>query len=234
MDSYRCEDCEELFWGYKIVAPDLKCNLYTSLVGIVDSYELAKAGRPADVLEYIRRHNFTKDAMGGACEGGHKELVHLLIQMGVKDWDSGLLGACSSGQKELARLMIQKGASAFDEGLDEAYAGNQKEIVLMMINYGAIPDRDDMYRYCGGDNPEMALFIIQNINSRDSGLWSAGLNGTCDSGYKDVALALIKKMEYCNNIGSLKESLQDGFLRAYMAGHKELVSLLFQYLMKWI
>jgi hypothetical protein len=60
MDSYRCEDCEELFWRYKIVAHDL----YTSLVGIIDSYELARAGRPADVLEYIHRHNLTKDAMG--------------------------------------------------------------------------------------------------------------------------------------------------------------------------
>jgi len=46
----------------------------------------------------------------GACQGGHKMLVELMIKKGATFWNWGLEGACRGGHKMLAELMISKGA----------------------------------------------------------------------------------------------------------------------------
>ena len=53
----------------------------------------------------------------GACEGGNKDLVILMIKNGAGDWNRGLKSACRGGHKDLVSFMIEKGADDWNEGL---------------------------------------------------------------------------------------------------------------------
>ena len=40
----------------------------------------------------------------GACEGGNKEVIELMIEKGANNWNEGLFGACEGGNKEVIEL----------------------------------------------------------------------------------------------------------------------------------
>jgi len=46
-----------------------------------------------------------------ACEGGHMEIVQLMIEKGATDWNWGLQYVCKNGHMEIVQLMIDKGAT---------------------------------------------------------------------------------------------------------------------------
>ena len=46
----------------------------------------------------------------GACFGGHKIIVELMIEKGATDFNWGLTQACARGHKKIAKMMIEKGA----------------------------------------------------------------------------------------------------------------------------
>jgi hypothetical protein len=80
------------------------------------------------------------DLIGGfyyACEGGHREIIKLLIVNGVTSFDDGLYGACRGGQRDIAELMMIKGANNFEGGLFSACLGRHKDLMKLMINRGA-------------------------------------------------------------------------------------------------
>lgn len=76
-------------------------------------------------------------ALDVACEGGHIELVDLMIFKGANDWNRGLGAACIGGHKELVEFMISKGANDFDWGWLLAWTKGHKEIMKLMISKGA-------------------------------------------------------------------------------------------------
>src|ERR1700690_1304101 len=45
----------------------------------------------------------------GACEGGHLDLVMMMISRGANDWNFGLEYACRGGNIALVELMISRG-----------------------------------------------------------------------------------------------------------------------------
>ena len=69
------------------------------------------------------------DGLQGACKGGHKEIIQLMIEEGIYSWNYGLLGACEGGHKEIIQLMIEKGARDWNRGLQGACSGGNKEII---------------------------------------------------------------------------------------------------------
>jgi hypothetical protein len=114
----------------------------SGLSGIVGIYELAKAGRTEDVLESIQDSENIEEGLAGACNGGHKDLVQLMIQMDATDLNWGMVKACQGGHKEIAQLMIQKMESSgahinWDSGLWGACMGNGGELIRLMIQKGA-------------------------------------------------------------------------------------------------
>lgn len=75
--------------------------------------------------------------MRGACQGGHKDLVYLMIGKGAHQWDNGLYNACQGGHIDLARIMIENGARNFNWGLEGARKGGHDHLILFMIENGA-------------------------------------------------------------------------------------------------
>jgi hypothetical protein len=59
------DDSEELYWKFGIVQYGID-----ELLGIVDIYRLARAGRREDILESIRNGEDINLVLAGACYGG--------------------------------------------------------------------------------------------------------------------------------------------------------------------
>jgi hypothetical protein len=201
MDSYLCEDSEELYRRYEIVGPGVD-----ELFGIVGIYELARAGRTEDVLEGIQTHWDLSLAFDGACHGGHKELVKLLIRKirssGNKvTWDTGLTEACRGGSKELALLMMENGAREFGWGLEEACRNNQKELALLMIQKIKSPRyipclNGILSDACYGGRKEMAELMIHTIESMGGTVnFDWALSTACTGGHKETILLMIRKIK---------------------------------------
>jgi hypothetical protein len=214
MESYLCEDTEELYRRYRIVR-----SWGDSLIGIAHDYEIARAGLIEQTLKCLEMNRFSfypdyilcEVCVGGhkelasiiigkydcdgntgllkACEGNHKELALLLIEYGCNP-NYGLRGACIGGHKELALMMVQEIESSerfgdFDWGLAGACEGNNKELALLMLEKGADPDAG----WCdmSDDNPELARLLIDwgaNVNE--------GLLVACRNGLKEVLSLLIE------------------------------------------
>ncbi len=63
----------------------------------------------------------------GACEGGHMDMVELMIERGATNWNYGLYGACRGGHMDIVELMIERGAANWNCGLYYAcYGGHMK------------------------------------------------------------------------------------------------------------
>src|SRR3989304_4980498 len=74
-----------------------------------------------------------------ACEGGHRDLVDLIISLGADycGWHEGLWGACEGGYRDIVSLMIEHGANNWNGGLVSACEGGHRDIVDFMIENGA-------------------------------------------------------------------------------------------------
>src|SRR3990172_8485493 len=80
-----------------------------------------------------------------ACEGGHRDLVNLMIEHGAYDWNGGLVSACKGGadcghcpHRDFVDFMIQKGANDWNWGLTGACMGGHCAPVDFMIKGRAI------------------------------------------------------------------------------------------------
>jgi hypothetical protein len=194
MDSYLCEDSEELYRKYEIVEPE---NATSALLGIVGIFELARAGRTGDVLEGIRTTWYFSSAWRGACRGGQKELVELMIQKtrssDVKiSWDGGLAEACRGGHKELVLLMIENGACNFDWGLEEACEYGHREMVELMIERGATAFTSGLRKACLGGHVEIALLMFQKMEFSEV-VVNNELQKACSRGRKEIARLMVEK-----------------------------------------
>jgi pentatricopeptide repeat protein len=206
MDScLLSNDSEELFWGYGIVEPE-SAQVAFSLVGIVDTYHLAIAGRIKDVSESIRYGGYINDGLAGACRGGHEELALLMIQEMesagiVPNLDWHLSEACRGGQKKLALLIIRKAESSeaivdFDGGLLEACENNHKELALLMIEKGATRIQWGLEVACGEGHMELALLLIHKIESSgDLVKFDRLLATACRGGHKGLLGLIIQKIK---------------------------------------
>jgi hypothetical protein len=194
MDLYLCDDSEELYRKCGIVKRD-----GIGLSGIIKTYELAVAGRREDVLDSIKCLNDAYIGLAGACFGGHKELVLLMIQKTkyykpAADFNGGLVESCMGGHKELVLLMIENGADRFDKGLSTACQYGHAELALIMIEKGAKMLNWGLESACMGGHEELALLMIRIIES-SGGVVSlnGGLSGACWGGQKKLALMMIEK-----------------------------------------
>lgn len=73
-------------------------------------------GKIDEVNKYIEKGAISKYKLAfygfeGACEGGHLDIVKLMIAHGADDWNHGLTYACISGNKEIINLIIYNGAN---------------------------------------------------------------------------------------------------------------------------
>lgn len=125
--------------------------------------------------------------LGGACLGGHKELILLMKDYGATDWDSALYYACKGGHKDVVDLLISYGANFWNHGFAGAKHGNQKEMMLLMVFKGASnwADAD----WTEKDITSLVLHGIQNLGKHDRVAWQC-VNQMTVSLYKMLTVHL--------------------------------------------
>lgn len=94
-----------------------------------------------DYMEHTSGINDTdyiyKKGLIAACEGGHFNVVNLMLSKGANNYNDGLFAACEGGHSELVKLMIDLGANDFNKGLHRACINNHIEVAKIMISKGA-------------------------------------------------------------------------------------------------
>jgi ankyrin repeat protein len=173
--DFLSTDSEELLQRYQILEPPTQTRRL-GLAGIANIYHLAKAGYKEDVLEtlhYIDDHMYVVSAFSGACEGGHIELVELLIQKGIYNWSRGMWGACYENRMEIALLLIEKIKSSgdscdWDSALGGACWEGHKDMALLMIKNGATDLGLGLRWACTNGNKELISLIVQKMKSTGS------------------------------------------------------------------
>jgi hypothetical protein len=67
------------------------------------------------------------------------DIVKLMIEKDIDDWNGGLEGACDGGYINIVNLMIEKGANDWDRGLYYACQGGHYEIIQLLNRYSNNP-----------------------------------------------------------------------------------------------
>ena len=76
-------------------------------------------------------------ALSWAAEGGHRDIVELMIEKGATNFDWPLCYAARGGHRDIVELMIEQGASYLNGALYSAAYANHRDIVMLMIEKGA-------------------------------------------------------------------------------------------------
>ena len=102
-------------------------------------YSACEGGHLNIINLIINRCDYTGYNWGlfGACRNGHINIVKLIIEKGAHWWDYGLYGACKGGHIDIVKFMIEKGAKYWNWGLYGACEGDHIDIVKLMIEKGA-------------------------------------------------------------------------------------------------
>ncbi len=163
------------------------------------------------------------NGLAGACEGGHKEIIELMIEKGASNFNQGLSHACSGGHIEIVELMISKGANDFARGLKVACNHNHKDIISLMLKKGNNTFTFKTWNKileeaCRNGYKEIVeLSILNGADDFDSGLRIA-----CAYGHID----LVKLMILHSPTGTL--DFNDALIEACDNDHNEIVLLLIE------
>ena len=76
-------------------------------------------------------------SMENAAYGGHMEIVKLMLEKGANDYNRAMEAAALSGHMEIVRLMLEKGANYYDWAMETAAGNGHIEIVRLMLEKGA-------------------------------------------------------------------------------------------------
>jgi hypothetical protein len=82
----------------------------------------------------------------GACEGGHSELVDLLIANGAESWRSGATSACRGNHFDIAKRLVDRSCdplSSWDACLIGASAGGHLELVDTILAHRGTKELED-------------------------------------------------------------------------------------------
>lgn len=94
----------------------------------------ACAGGHRDIVDMMIGYgaSFWEWGLHSACEGGHLEIIDYMFEKGAEGRNGGLANACYCGQEAVVKKLIEKGADSFDWGLEEACKGRHLEIANLM------------------------------------------------------------------------------------------------------
>ena len=133
--------------------------------------------------------DWINDGFIAACQGGHQDLVQLLITKDANDWNYGLYAACEDGYQELVQLMITKGANDWNTALYNACGGGHQTLAELMITKGANDWNRALYAACvAGHQALVQLMITKGANN-----WNIALYGACRGGHQALVQLMITK-----------------------------------------
>lgn len=85
-------------------------------------------------IKHVKNINL---CFGHSCFYGNIKIVNMMIDRGANDWNGGLNGACEGGHLELVKIILSKNNRActwWDYSLYKACIGGNIHIVKLMIN----------------------------------------------------------------------------------------------------
>ncbi len=124
-----------------------------------------------------------------ACEGGHIDIINILIENGANIDYEIFQVACKNGNLDIVNMMIKKGADGWDYGLYGACQGGNLDIVNMMIKKGASYLDIGLRGACEGGHLEIMTYMIE----KGAKNWKYGLQGACEGGHADIVKLIIEK-----------------------------------------
>ncbi len=89
------------------------------------------------IRKMMKMYLFWEWGLHGACQGGHIEIVKLMIEKGASQWNWALSYACVGGHMDIVKLMIDLGGDNWNWGLRRACTGGHIDIIKFLIEKGA-------------------------------------------------------------------------------------------------
>ena len=129
------------------------------------------------------------DGLIGACFGGHRAIVHFLLDNGANKWNKGLQYACGGGHKGIVNLMINKGANKWNDGLCRACMGGHLGIANLMIDHGADDFDKGLLCACRFGHIELVNLMID----KGADDWNNGLFCACHDDQREIIKLMISK-----------------------------------------
>lgn len=132
------------------------------------------------------------NSMGcGACDGGHLEIVNIMIENGFNNWNDGMLCACSRGYLDIVKIMAKNGATNWSNGAVRACQNDHIDIlkyILTKNNSVATDYNDYLYYACRNGDINLANLLIQ----KGATSWYRGLSGACIGGHSEIVRMMLK------------------------------------------
>jgi hypothetical protein len=172
----------------------LKC--YT----IIRKFELICEIGYIPIVELMIRNNRDtnfNDCLMGACKGGHKTIIDLMIEKGANELSYALYGACIGGNMNIINFIITKcepeyfgedETSHWDWGLSGACRGGHKFVAKLMIEKGAGDYHDGFREACSEGQISAAKLMLQYITDG-----TEGVSDACYNGHNHIIELVIKK-----------------------------------------
>jgi Ankyrin repeats (3 copies) len=153
-------------------------------------YIPTKSYNPEDFyMSYKNSENIFNLAMRNAAEGGHMEIVKLMIEKGATDFVGAMARAAKGGHMEIVKLMMEKGVTYFDTAMAYAAKGGHMEIVKLMIEKGATDFNQAIADAAYGGHIEIVKFMIEKgATSFDWAMRNAAYGG-----YMEIVKLMIEK-----------------------------------------
>jgi ankyrin repeat protein len=135
------------------------------------------------------------ESLINACEGGHIDIVHLIMSIGYFDgFNEGFKYACLEGHIDIVHLIISKRNVILNTGLIRACKGGHIDIVNLIIS------KADSLKYdldfniglnfaCYGGNIDIVNLLI----SKGANDWNGGLLYACENRQFDIIELMISK-----------------------------------------
>ena len=111
---------------------------------MMNYYELYRPAKEGDLNEIkrlikksvIESNNYFNwnNGMHGAAEGGHMNIVKLMIKKGASNWNKGMYGAAEGGHIDIIQFFIDKGADDWNWSMQGADCFGHIDIVEFFID----------------------------------------------------------------------------------------------------
>lgn len=107
-----------------------------------------------------------KWAIGYAAEGGHMDIVNLLISKGVTDFNNVMRYAGKGGHINIVESMMKRGANDYNQTMIFAARGGHIDVVKLMISKGATHFFQAMIQAIEGEHTDVINLLKEkgNIN----------------------------------------------------------------------
>lgn len=145
------------------------------------------------VLAFLVKTNppeyYWNEGLSGACRGGHRDIVDMMIEKGAYNWDRGMTEACEGGHTEIITLMIENGASWWSWAMIGACRGGNMDILNWMIAKGGDDWNWGMAEACRHGHLE----VVKKMVEKGANNWDRAINEACVGDHFDIACFVIEK-----------------------------------------